>query len=433
MAETYGTTADIPGDSITVREGGTVAAGVAFTTTLGLVGSMDTANGSATPGEVQNITSQSDADGAFGADSELATQVNLALSQGGVSTIFAAGTPTTTTTQSETASQQFTIDDAPAMDPRVTTHEVTGTDTAAGQDLTVNIVDASPPSEPTDANTVNFNPRTGEVHADESSDYDITYTYADWSTAIDSVAAKIPRILSVCTEAASVRSVALSTVNNYDPDFDFMHLMVGAPFGLDGTTYTPSESDRRLAVVATSRGWLDEAETDMARTVGAAGGLQASVPLGDSTASTSLNGFASLGETFSNSTQATMIDNGLYPLGRDGGIEVVKDTTTSDEAKFGRISWSEIVDEAVELSHQISKDFVSEANTENNRLALGESHRNSFREMQNDNLLDAFYVSVVDTGGDEVSVNVGLDLVDYMDKISVDISVGDVVLLEGVQ
>jgi len=65
MAEIYGTTG-IPGDSAEVRSGGTVAISAAFTTTLGLVGGMDTANGSATPGEVTTIESSSDATTAFG-------------------------------------------------------------------------------------------------------------------------------------------------------------------------------------------------------------------------------------------------------------------------------------------------------------------------------------------------------------------------------
>lgn len=431
MAEIYGTTNSVPGDSVTVRSGNTVSISAAFTTTVGLVGGYDAANGSATEGEVTTVESSSDASNKFGEDSELKQQVDLAYNNG-AGTVYAVPVAETEATEAVTASATGTLDNAPLFDTRVQDEEtIDVTDTSEGSPVDVELVDVEP-TQPSDANTVRINPNTGEWAADESSDYEFVYSYGDYEAAITEVTAMVPRIVGVLTESTSVANDLLTELNTYDTGFDFMHGIVGAPPDTDPSSYDDSFDDRRLSVVAPSRGFTDTAETEMERTIGAVAGKQAGKPLGDSSTAESVGGFASLNRSYNNSEIATLIDNQVYPLRESGGIEVAKDMTTSTDAKFERIAWSEIVDEAAEISHNISSTFIGSANTEENRLTLAESHRTSYTEMEDDNLLDNYFVAVSE-GADpsEVVLDIGLDVVDYMDTIDVTITVGDVITNEG--
>lgn len=434
MAETYGTT-DIPGDSIEVRSGDTVAVSAAFETTLGLVGGMDVPNGSATPGEVTTIESSSDAQTAFGENSELKEQVSAALNNG-AGTIYAVGVEeTTSNTESFSGTQSGTLQDpsGPVFDPNVQDeHSISAQDTANNDSVDVNISYESPPSAPSEANTINLNPVTREWNADESSDYEITYDYGDYSAAVTEVAKQVPRTVGVLTENTSVANDLLTELNSYDVGFDFMHGVVGAMPEVSASSYSDSFDDRRLSVVAPSRGWVDAAETDMSRTIGGVAGKQAGKALGDSTTYESLDGYASLNTVYTNSELGTLIDEQVYPLQQKGGIRVIKDMTTSTDARFERVYVSEIVDEATEISHQISQDFVGRANTDDNRTSLRESHASSYAEMSANNLLDAYSVSVsVGANDNEVDLDIALDVVGVMDRIDVTVTVGDVVTNQG--
>lgn len=428
MAETYGTNV-IPSDQITVRSGGTVAISAAFESTLGLVGSMDTANGSASPGDVVTVESTSDADDSFGADSELAQQVALAFNNG-VSTIYAVGVTETNATESFGNAQSGTLGNVPAFDPNVTTKDITAQDTVDAKSVTVNIVydTGNDISTPSDSNTINLNPVTGEFEADESSDYDITYDHGDYGSAITSVAKKVPRFISVLTENTSVANTLLTEVNSYDQDFDFMHGVVGAMSEVGASGYSDTFDDRRLIVVSPSRAYTDSANTEEVRTTGAVGGKQAGKALGDSTTYESLNGFADLKTQYTNSELGTLIDNQVYPLRQSGAIQVVKDMTTSKDSKFERVYASEIIDEATEISHLISQEFIGRINTADNRTSLAESHRSSYDEFVQDDLLDAYAIGITQgANDDEVDLDIGLNVVGVMDLIDVTITVGDVV------
>jgi hypothetical protein len=430
MAEIYGTTG-IPGTSTEVRSGGTVAISAAFETTLGLVGGMDTANGSATPGEVTTVASSADAETKFGEGSELKEQVDLAYANG-AGTIYAYPVSETEVTQTFAGTQSGVLDNVPAMDPNIQEEDITAQDTVESATVAVNIVYESTPSTPSDANTINLNPVTGEWEADESSDYEITYTHGDYGSGITKVAKKVPRFLAVLTENTSVANDLVTELNSYDTDFDFMHGIVGAMPEVSASSYSDTFDDRRLIVVSASRGYTDAAETNEQRTLGAVGGKQAGKPLGDSTTYENLSGLASLRTTYTNSELSTLIDSQVYPLKQSGGIKVIKDMTTSTDTRFERVYASEIVDEATEISHQISQDFVGRVNTDDNRKSLEVSHRNSYREMDENDLLENYFVSVEKGANDfEAVVDIGLDVIGVMDTIDVTITVGDVVTNSG--
>ena len=428
MAETYGTTSSLPSTQVIVDSGATVQVGAAFETTAGLIGGYDADDGSATGGDVEQITSSSEAVAAFGEDAELTTQCNLAL-QNGATTIYAAGVEETTTTENLSATSSATLSNAPLFDPRVQPDEsVTVTDTSEAASVTVNYVDETP-TTPSESNTANLNPITGEVEFDEPSDYDVEYSYGDYETAVENVMQFVPRAVGVLTENTSVVNDALGEANTYDVNFDFTHVFGGEFVDFeDVPNYSNAYDDRRLAAVTSPRAYTDETETTEVRTIGAVVGKQAGLPLGDTSTVESLSGLVSLKDTPSNTQAAAMIDKGLYVLQERGAVTVVKDTTTSSDPRFERVAWSEIVDEATEISNVISQNFIGEANTEDNRLRLGENHRSAYDELLADNLLDEYVVSVSESADPSVvDVGIGLNVVDYMDRIEVDIRVGDVV------
>ena len=428
MADIYGATG-IPSDSIEVRSGGTIAVSAAFETTLGLVGGYDSANGSATEGDVTTIESSTNAETEFGEDSELAEQSSLAF-QNGVGTIYAVPVSETTVSGEGAGGQNGTLANTPVFDPNIHDGEdITAVD-SGGTDPDVNIVYDSPPTTPTESDTVNVNPVTGEFEFDAAAagSYELNYAYGDYSSAIAEVVKKVPRIVTVLTENTSVANDLLTELNTYDTDFDLMHGIVGAMPEVDSSSYSDSFDDRRLSVVAPSRGFIDSAETNMQRTLGAVGGKQAGKALGDSTTYEGLGGFASLNTSYTNSELSTLVDNQVLPLKQGGGIKIIKDMTTSTDAKFERLYASEIVDEATEISHQISEDFVGDPNIQDNRLSLRESHNSSYAEMSNGDLLEDYNVGVSKGANDfEVNVDIGLDVIGIMDLIDVTITVGDVV------
>jgi hypothetical protein len=162
--------------------------------------------------------------------------------------------------------------------------------------------------------------------------------------------------------------------------------------------------------------------------MGATGSKEAGKPLGLSTTFEPVAGFADLRTKYTNAELGTFIDSEVYPVRQSGGIQIVKDMTTSTDVRFERVYASEIVDEVTEVSHNISQDFIGNPNTEENRISLEESHRTSYSEFVADNLLDAYTVAVKEgTNPDEVVVNIGVDVVDVMDLIDVTITVGSII------
>lgn len=433
MVETYGTGGSIPSESVTVRTGGTVEVGVAFEATAAIIGNYNASTGTATAGEVTTVQSSAEAETAFGEGSELAEQTSLAF-QNGAATVYGAPVSETSETETLSATQSATLANVPVFDPRVNDeHAVDVTDTTEGASVDVTFVDGTP-TTPSDANTAELNPATGDIEFDESSDYEVTYEYGDYEAAIQAALEFAPRSAAVCSESPDVQSTLLAELNNIDVNFEFSHGYVGEQVDLDNLqNYDNTYDDRRLVTISAARGYTDAAETNEVRTVGAVAGKQAGKPLGDTSTAEDLNGLASLKQSPSNQQAGTLIDAGVYPLQQNGGIKVVKDTNTSDDPRLNRVAWSEIVDEATAISQQISNSFVGEANIGENRLTLAESHRSAYDEMADDNLLDGYFVAVSEGDtANAVDLDIGLDVVDYMDSINVTITVGDVVLNRGV-
>lgn len=426
MAEIYGTL-NYPSDQITVEAGDTFVVSAAFERTAGLVGVGDTTNGSASEGELHEVNSSSEARTLFGADSELQEQIDLAFANG-ASVVYAVAVPVNSNTESVSTSSSIALSESPILDPNLhgdTSIDITDTTEATSVDVTI-VYDS--PSAPTDANTANVNPVTGEIEFDEASDYEVTYDYGDYATAITDVVGESPRALGVCTENTTVGNTLLTELETVDDNFDFITGYIGASPEVDAGNYTDSFDSRRLVISHASRGYLDTAETDQTRTVGAIAGKQAGKALGDSTTYESVSGLASLYQPVSKTDYASLIDSNVLPLVNDGGIFIVKDVNTSTERKFERIYASEIIDEATENTHTIAQSFVGEPNIEDVRTALEDSLDLSYRDLLDENLLNAYNISVTQGADDfTVDVTIGADIISIIDNVDVDITIGDVV------
>jgi hypothetical protein len=431
---TYGTSA-IPSDQITVLSGGTVSVSIAFENSIGLMGGMDTANGTANEGEVTKVSTPTDAADKFGEDSELHEAVQLAF-QNGAGEIYALPVTETSVVDEAQSSQDGALANAPIFDPRVNEEHSITVEDGGGGTLTVEYVDEPPTSAPSDADTVEIYPPTGEYYADsgpDGTDYLFTYDYGDYSSAeIAKLADKSPRILTVLTESASVTSDLATELNSRAVNFDFMHGLTGAQVNVDPSSYTDSVDERRVSMPYPSRGYTDEAETNEGRTTAAIGGYLAGLALGISSTNDSIGGFVSLKNELAGPSEAgTLVDNQVMPLLDYPPITIVKDMTTSTEPKFERVYAMQVVDEMTELSHEISREFVGDQNTPQNRASLRTSHETAFRSAveADPKLLDGFAVSVSEDSSNskEVDVNIGINVVDVMDTVDVTITVGDII------
>lgn len=435
---TYGTTA-IPSDQINVISGGTVSVSVAFDNSVGLIGGMDTDNGSATPGESVQVRSPSDAQSAFGDGSELHEAVSLAF-QNGAGTVHALPVEETEVSAEVQSTQDGALDEAPIFDPRTNSeHEITVEDTTDGT-LDVNLVDEPPDSAPSETDTVDIYPPTGEFYADSapSGDYEFTYDHGDYSTtAFEPLIDESPRIVVGLTESESVTNDLATEVNSRAVNFDFMHVVTGAEVDIsDVNNYANGVEERRISRIFPARGFTDDAETEEARTPAAVGGYLASLALGLSSTNDEIGGFTGLKNDLTGPTDAgTLSDENILPLLDYPPVTIAVDNTTATEEAFGRVYAMQIADEITELSHTIARNYVGDQNTEENRQSLRRSHVNAFLDAQNGTprLLDDFTVSVSENPSDpnQVDVQIGIDIVDVMDTIDITITVGDIIRNEG--
>lgn len=436
MPETksYGTT-EIPGDTVTVTSGGTVSISRGFNATAGLVGNMDveavsgTENG-AEPGTVVNPTSIGEAEQMFGEGSELAQQVRFCY-QNGAADVLAVGLQETEHTESFSDSTSGTFEASP-VDPTVLSeHEITVQDTTAGATVDgVKIVYDGGDSAPETG--VAIDPTTDSWVAASSSSYDFTFDSANFSDAIEKVGRRNVRFVGVMSEKEGHAQDTLSVTNIRAEQFDFKRGLSGTDPEVSPPDYDDGISDQRHCLVSTPRAYTEEGEQGEVRTMGAVTGLLTGKTLGDSATYEAVDGFVSLRNSMSPSALATMIDVQTMPLQeQQSQIVVVKDMTTSTDVRFERVFQCEIADEAAALSHEVCQQFIGRLNIERERENLKRSHNVIFYNMEQDNQLDDYSVETVEAADDTVDVNVGLDIVDVIDRINVNISVGDVITYAG--
>jgi hypothetical protein len=105
--------------------------------------------------------------------------------------------------------------------------------------------------------------------------------------------------------------------------------------------------------------------------------------------------------------------------------------TTSTDSAFERVYLVEVVDEVNEISHTIAQSYIGELNTERQRSRMRTSHRRSYRSLRDETppLLDDFDVTVTEdtANSNQVDIEIGVDVVDVIDTIDIDVIVGEVI------
>lgn len=437
MTFTAGTTA-IPSDEITVSSSTTTLAPTSFERSVGYVGGADLgtddSQGSADPNTVYNVQNNSRARELFGDDSELTRQITLAFSNG-VGDVYAVAVPETQNTESFTATDTGTLSNVPVFDPNVQPeHEIT--EELSSTDITI-VYDDTPPT-PTDG--INLNPITGEWAASSSTDYDIAYSYGDYTDAITAMANESPRVISVLTEDGGIATTMDGELSSDQQDFDFAHNISGlSPLGSEETTSdyvtgteTLSVTSNRTALVASSRAYTDSNETEEVRFSGVAAAMAAAKPLGNSVTSDTPSGIVSLRDNFSVQELSDLLANGVMAVGVYGGINVIQDRTTSTESGFQRLYSNEVVDEAVTRIHDESKRYIGEQSTETNIQNYLRRLRNQLLDLRDDEIpkLDGFNIDMEQQTDGDLDGVIVLDVVDIIDNITIDAVVGDILTVE---
>lgn len=446
MPVTYGES-NIPGTVLTARVSSTTAVSLAFESSVCLIGGYDDVNGnlsssSYSAGELIDDVSEQQAENLFGEDSELHNQVRLAF-LGGAGRVQCVPLPETSTTETFAAVSSGTLSDDP-IDPRVNTeHSITAQDTVAAASVDVNLVDDDPPSTPSSSNTINLNPTTGDWEADESSDYDISYDYADWSTSITNAAPSDARFITALTENDSHLSTLLTDVKNEAQDFDFKRAVGGIPPQADPANYTIPFDDQRMVLTAPARGTaLDQT----VRLSGAIAGAMAGTELGGSATGDQLSGVTGVGVRYTKSDLTNFGSNSdlerITPVRRGpDGFEIVEDLTTSTTEKFQKVYKVEIVDDIAYACHLVARRFISEPNTVDSReLALEAPIRATLRDAADNSppLLSSTDGSepfaVTSSAGatdEEVDLDIGIDVTGVAKLINIDLGVGPILTFEG--
>lgn len=339
MSETYNT---LEGDYSVQGSDSAVRAGT--TNAVALVGGYDAANAASgvTAGEVTKITDPTNAETEFGT-SEL-SRAAAVVADNGVGEVYGAPVSETSTTESFASSQSLTLSNSPIFDPQVhPDHSLTITDTVASTDLTINYVYDGSPATPSESDTANVNPLTGEIKTDASSDYDVSYTYGTYSTAIENAVREDVRYIVVLSEADAHGSKLATELGDVASDFEFKRGVVGArPEIAAGSisSYSPSTNDWRLIEVAPARANVSAGPV---RTAAAVGGFMATQPIGPDGSGLydDISGVESLNTQYRPSeikdfSQVTAID-------RSGTIGVAE--TTSSTTQFQSIYATEIIDD----------------------------------------------------------------------------------------
>lgn len=356
------------GSTVTITDSGIIPASQ-LNNNVAIVGGYNASNAAAgvTEGEATVVNTSTAADEQFGADSELARQAaaSFANGSGAVYGVPLPETQTTETVGSSTATASGTLSADAIHDPRFNPEEeVTFEDVTEGTSLTVNLVYGTPAS-PSDANTVNLNPRTLEWEADEASEYDITYTETSYADAISAAISEDVRTVVLCLENASAKAELLAQLTTAEQNFNFMRAVVGAEPDIqsaDISGYTPAEEDWRIVEVAPAH--ATDGVGDL-RSAGAVGGLLASQPI-DVTGSITYDDVGYL-TGFNVEYSPTEADSFEQVTAIIDTSQVAEGVTTSSETGFRDIYKVEIIDLIVEQVQSLVEDFSGGSNSQNAR------------------------------------------------------------------
>lgn len=324
--------------------------------TVAIVGGYDAANAASgvTGGESTQIR-PSNADERFGV-SEL-DRAAQAVGANGVSDIYGVPVSETTTTESISSGTSITLSNTPLFNPDFhPDHDIVVTDVDAATELTVEIVYEDSPTQPTEDNTAKVNPINGTVKIDATGNYDIQYTYGDYSEAITTAADLPVRYVITLTESPTVKDTLKTELADRATDFDFKRGVVGASPEIAPTdigNYTPDVEDWRVIEVAPA---LGTGASGPVRTAAAIGGFMAAQSIGPDGSGLydEISGLSGLNESY----RASNVDvfDQVTAITRNGRIG--KAVTTSSVEQFQNIYATEIIDKVAKDLFDAARDYA---------------------------------------------------------------------------
>jgi hypothetical protein len=434
MAITYTTL----GSTVTIDSAGFIPASN-VNSAVALVGGYDSAEAGAgvNAGEVTRVSSSTEASNHFGAGSELARQSSAAFLNG-ASEVYGIPVPETDTSEtfgSTSVTSSGTLSNGGVLDPRLhQEHDITATDQSDGSDLVVNAVYGTP-STPSEADTININPRTGDWEADASGEYEITYTYADYADAINVAVNQTVRAVAVCDERTSTKLTLRTELDEAESNIRFLRGVIGAEPNIqsgDISTYTPPNRSWRVVESAPAHG-TDEMGT--VRTAGAIAGLIAGQPIDVSGSITydTVDYFTGLNVAY---TPSEASDFEAVTAITDE-FEVAEGVTTSEDEAFRDIYKVEIVDLVVENIYGLVKDYKGGSNSSTARDLFESRVRRRLASYSEPNaqppLLASgdgsrpYYVDAALGASDtETDLNMAIDVAPIAKSVNLDFTLGPV-------
>jgi hypothetical protein len=225
---TYG---DLPGVEAEVRGGAVAQLTVGYEQKLVIFGRGDQSNGTASYNTPKQVQTSVDATTYFGDGSELAAACSDALANGANPEYVYGVMPTETTVSAEAvAGGSGTLSNAPIVEDAST---ITVTNTTQSQtDTVVFRYESVPDTSSLAAGEVAINPFTGEFDSGGSDDYEIDYSYLDWSSALDAADTTVKHnetaIYCTLSESESVGQTLSTKLDELRPTYKLIRGVTGA-------------------------------------------------------------------------------------------------------------------------------------------------------------------------------------------------------------
>lgn len=422
---TYG---DFPGVKVTTAGGAITGIAVGREQKLYVVGVGDQPNASASVNTVTEVKSRIDADNKFGEGSELAENVRDAIDNG-ANLDFLYGVmvdETSVTSETFTSASSGTLANNPIIEDLST---ITVRDTVDSVDATVEFRYDSPPSPPSNTDTVHINPMTGEWEADSSSDYDFDYSYPTYDTALvnvfDHTVTEETGIVNTLAEAGSVASNLSGKLNTARSSYKmYMGLQTAEPNANDSDSppdadydtanYTDNIDNDAMFLHAPGR-----KKDDKHVMSGAIAGVMAGNPLNDSIYNDQVTLAEDLEQKLSDPEPDELEGEEVIPIvqKQDGGeIRIARNLSTSTATDWERDYWRKrIVDQVVLIAKAVGDAVIGRINDQRTRDTVESQITSELRGLAQDRLIEPntqdgtkWFVDVYEVDADTVGVDIGV-------------------------
>ena len=263
-------------------------------------------------------------------------------------------------------------------------------------------------------------------------------TDPNYEAAVETAVDLGPRYIYVDSEDDADVNAAVGVVEDRATDLDLTRVFAPISEDVDVADigeYEPRADSQRLVEVAPLTATVAGADTYMAAAIV---GAASTKPLGSSLAYDGV-----VVDELGTEYRASMAVDFERVTAVTKDAEVVDGITTSDEGAFSDIFQMEIVDTAILGLDEVAQDYGgSEVNTPDGRANLESDMRIFLQSLASQTpplLADAFggdpFVVEADVGGDadEVIVTAGVNPVDVMKQITINLNIGRVTTLGGIE